>query len=115
MPGGSEKANDLGQEIIVSIHQNMDRFRMDSKLSTWNFRISKNHCLNRLKYLKRRGRGKSDEFGDVSESALNDAVGAPVKPDDALVAARERQMVQRAIARLDEDQRMLVALRDIEG
>jgi RNA polymerase sigma-70 factor, ECF subfamily len=110
-----EEANDLVQEIFVSIHQNLERFRMDSKLSTWIFRISKNHCLNRLKYLKRRGRGRSDEFGEVSESAINDAGGSPQKPDDALESARERQMVQKAIAQLDEDQRMLVALRDIEG
>ena len=110
-----EEANDVVQEIFVSVHQNLDKFRMDSKLSTWIFRISKNHCLNRIKYLKRRGRGRSDEYDDVSESALNDAVGAPLKPDEALVAAREREMVQKAISMLDEDQRLLVALRDIEG
>ncbi|MHB8879359.1 MAG: RNA polymerase sigma factor [Myxococcaceae bacterium] len=109
-----EEANDLVQEIFVSVHQHLDKFRMDSKLSTWIFRISKNHCLNRLKYLKRRGRGRSDEYEDVSETALNDAVGAPQKPDEALDAARERALVQRAIALLDEDQRVLVVLRDIE-
>lgn len=109
-----EEANDVVQEIFVSIHQNLDKFRMDSKLSTWIFRISKNHCLNRLKYLKRRGRGRSDEYDDVSESTLSDAAGAPQKPDEALAAAREREMVQKAIAMLDEDQRVLVVLRDIE-
>ncbi|MFZ5471108.1 MAG: RNA polymerase sigma factor [Myxococcota bacterium] len=110
-----EEAHDAVQDIFVNIHQNLERFRMDAKLSTWIFRISKNHCLNRLKYLKRRGRGRSDEFGEVSEGVLNEAVGAPQKPDEALQAARERQLVQKAIARLDEDHRVLVALRDIEG
>ena len=109
-----EEANDVVQEIFVSVHQNLDKFRMDSKLSTWIFRISKNHCLNRIKYLKRRGRGRSDEYDGVSETTLNDAVGAPQKPDEALAAAREREMVQKAIAMLDEDQRVLVVLRDIE-
>lgn len=110
-----EEANELVQEIFLSVHQHIDRFRQDSKLSTWLYRISKNHCLNRLKYLKRRGRGRSEEYGEVSESALNAAVGEPVQPDEALAVARERALVQRAIASLDEDQRMLVALRDIEG
>ncbi len=58
-----EEAFDLTQEIFLSIHQNVDKFRADAKLTTWIFRISRNHCLNRLKYLKRRGRGRSDEFG----------------------------------------------------
>lgn len=115
MLGDREEAHDLVQEIFVSVHQNMEKFRMDSKLSTWIFRISKNHCINRLKYLKRRGRGRSDELEDVGEAALQSAVGSPLKPDEALDAANERDLVHRAIAKLDEDQRMLVVLRDIEG
>jgi RNA polymerase sigma-70 factor (ECF subfamily) len=115
MVGDREEASDLVQEIFVSIHQNLEKFRMDAKLSTWIYRISKNHCLNRLKYLKRRGRGRSEELSDVSESALEAAMGAPARPDDALESSRERALVQRAIAHLEEEQRLLVALRDIEG
>lgn len=110
-----EEALELVQEIFVSVHQALPGFRFDSKLSTWIYRISKNHCLNRLKYLQRRGRGKSDDVDHVSEAALADAVGTPQKPDEALEAEHERAMVQRAIARLEPDQRALVALRDIEG
>ena len=110
-----EEAFDVTQEIFVSIHQHMDQFRHDAKISTWIFRISRNHCLNRLKYLKRRGRGRSDEYGETSELAINASVGAPQMPDESLEAARARALVHRAIARLDEDQRALVVLRDIEG
>jgi RNA polymerase sigma-70 factor (ECF subfamily) len=113
--GDREEARDLVQEIFVSIHENMDRFRADAKLSTWIFRISKNHCLNRIKYLKRRGRGRSEVFDDVGEDILVEAVGAPARPDEALDAARERAVVHRAIAQLEEDHRILVVLRDIEG
>lgn len=115
MVGDREEAFDLTQEIFVSVHLHLDKFREDAKLSTWIFRISKNHCLNRLKYLKRRGRGRSDDYAEANELAINDSVGAPVTPDAILEANREREWVHRAIAELDEDQRMLVALRDIEG
>ncbi|MBK7858262.1 MAG: sigma-70 family RNA polymerase sigma factor [Archangiaceae bacterium] len=110
-----EEAFDVTQEIFVSIHQHLEQFRADAKISTWIFRISRNHCLNRLKYLKRRGRGRSEEYGESSEQAINESVGAPVTPDESLDAARTRALVHRAIARLDEDQRVLVVLRDIEG
>jgi RNA polymerase sigma-70 factor (ECF subfamily) len=110
-----EEALELTQEIFVSIHQALPGFRFDSKLSTWIYRISKNHCLNRLKYLQRRGRGRSEDVDQVPEAALAEAVGAPQKPDEAMEAEHERAVVQRAIARLEPDQRALVALRDIEG
>ena len=90
-------------------------FRFDSKVSTWIYRISKNHCLNRLKYLERRGRGRSDGLDGVPEEALASAAGSPIRPDEELQARHERELVQRAIARLEPDQRALVALRDIEG
>ncbi len=110
-----EEAFDLTQEIFFSIHQNLEKFRADSKLTTWIFRIAKNHCLNRLKYLKRRGRGRSEEFGDVNELAIVESVGLPQQADDVLSAQRDRQFVHLAIAQLDEDQRVLVVLRDVEG
>lgn len=115
MLGDREEALEVVQEIFVSVHQSLHTFRHDSKVSTWIYRISKNHCLNRLKYLERRGRGRSDGLDDVPEEALGSAAGAPIRPDDALQAEHERLMVQRAIARLEPDARALVALRDIEG
>jgi RNA polymerase sigma-70 factor (ECF subfamily) len=115
MVGDREEASDLVQEIFVSVHQNLGKFREDAKLSTWIFRISKNQCINRLKYLKRRGRGRSDEYGEVGEDVLSGAMGAPPTPDAALEVARERARVQWAISQLEPDARMLVALRDIEG
>lgn len=115
MVADREEAFDLTQEIFLSIHQHLNDFRHDSKLSTWMFRIAKNHCLNRLKYLKRRGRGRSDEYGEANEVAITEAQGGTAKPDEALEAERLKALVQKAITQLDEDQRLLVALRDIEG
>ncbi len=110
-----EEAFDLTQEIFISIHSHVDKFRADAKLTTWIYRITRNHCLNRLKYLKRRGRGRSDEYGESNELLINDAVGGPQRPDEAMMGRDERALVHRAIQELDEDQRSLVVLRDVEG
>ncbi|MER2564646.1 MAG: sigma-70 family RNA polymerase sigma factor [Myxococcaceae bacterium] len=110
-----EEAFDLTQEIFLSIHQNVDKFRADAKLTTWIFRISRNHCLNRLKYLKRRGRGRSDEFGEANEKSISESMGGSSSPDELVVKKRERQLVHQAIEELDEEQRSLVVLRDVEG
>ncbi len=110
-----EEAFDLTQEIFISIHQHLEKFRADAKLSTWIFRIARNHCLNRLKYLKRRGRGRSDDFAETNELAITESMGGSARPDDAVSAARERELVHKAIQELEEDQRALVVLRDVEG
>jgi len=110
-----EEAFDLTQDIFLSVHQNLEHFRADAKLSTWIFRIARNHCLNRLKYLKRRGRGRSEEYGEANELSITESMGGSNRPDEAVLAAREKALVHRAIAELDEDQRSLVVLRDVEG
>jgi RNA polymerase sigma-70 factor (ECF subfamily) len=115
MLGDREEAFDVTQDVFISIHAHLESFRSDATLSTWIFRIAKNHCLNRLKYLKRRGRGRSDELGEVSEQAITDALGPPRQPDELMEVARQKALIHRAVSMLEEDQRMLVALRDIEG
>ena len=116
MLGDREEALEMSQETFTSVYQHVARFRHDAKLSTWVFKIAKNLCLNRLKYLKRRGGGRSDELSGVAEAKLHgSAEEGPQKPDDALLVSRERARVQGAIALLDEEQRVLVVLRDIEG
>ena len=115
MLGDREEAFDLTQEIFLSVHQHLDQFRQDARLTTWIFRISRNHCLNRLKYLKRRGRGRSDEYGETNELAITESSGGTTTPDQQLERAQAKRVVHQAIAMLDEEQRTLVVLRDVEG
>ena len=109
-----EEAFDLTQEIFLAIHKHVDQFRSDAKLMTWIYRIARNHCLNRLKYLKRRGRGRSDEYTEANELSITQASGGPEQPDEAAMGKNARALVHRAIQELDEDQRSLVVLRDVE-
>ena len=44
-----DDADDLVQEIFVKVWKNLDKFREDSKLYTWIYRIATNECLNFLK------------------------------------------------------------------
>lgn len=115
MIGDREEASDLVQDVFVSVYQAIGSFRADARLSTWLFRVAKNHCLNRLKYLKRRGRGRSNELESYGEDELREALGDPTPPDAALAQKHDQARVQAAIARLEPEQRLLVALRDIEG
>lgn len=42
----SHDREDLFQEIFLKVHKNLDRFRGDSDLGTWLFRIAVNEAIN---------------------------------------------------------------------
>jgi len=105
MVGTRAEAEDIAQEVFVTVFKSIDSFRGESKLSTWILRIAANHSKNRIKYLSRR----PTESEDVQNAAA--AAGAP---DALLEAAQTDRLMQDAIAELDEDHRLVVVLRDIE-
>lgn len=115
MLGDREEAFDMTQDIFVSVHAHAASFRGESHVTTWLFRIAKNHCLNRLQYLKRRGRGRSECVDEVNELQITDALGGSEQPDVLVSHKRTIELVHLAIAQLDEEQRALVVLRDVEG
>ena len=49
-----DEADDLVQEIFVKVWKNLDKFRQDSQLYTWVYRIATNECLNYLRKKKQR-------------------------------------------------------------
>ena len=118
MLGNREEAEDLAQEVFITVFKSIDSFRGDSKFSTWLYRISANHCKNRIKYLVRRHDRGQVELDEGSDASLDGpALGAPKpspRPDLQLEGAEMEQVLQAAIADLDEEQRILVILRDVE-
>jgi len=48
--GDIHEAENLTQDIFLNAYSNLDKFRGDSKVDTWFYRITKNHCLNYVRY-----------------------------------------------------------------
>lgn len=118
MIGSRAEAEDIAQEVFVTVFKTVDGFRGESKFSTWLLRIAANHCKNRMKYLSRRPTAGAGLEG-VGEEALADRGTSPVQsrieaPDVLMEAAEMEALTQAAIAALDEDQRLLIVLRDVE-
>jgi RNA polymerase sigma-70 factor, ECF subfamily len=120
MVGDRAEAEDIAQEVFVTVWKSIDTFRAEARLQTWLLRIAANHAKNRIKYLSRRAtdRGGLDQ---APEAALADVDGGTAPshghmraPDAALEAAERESALERAIAALDEDQRLVVVLRDVE-
>lgn len=123
MLGNRDEAEDLAQEVFVTVFKAIDGFRGESKFSTWLYRVAVNHCKNRYKYLARRQYHSTQPLDEISERALAGREGGPApalqgqvsRPDRMLEGLQLEQAIQREIAALDEEQRLLVVLRDIQG
>ena len=118
MVGNRAEAEDIAQEVFVTVFKSIETFRGESRFSTWLLRIAANHSKNRIKYLARRSTDKNGLDG-APEASLADQGKAPVQahfdaPDAMLEAAEMETLMQEAIATLDEEHRLLIVLRDIE-
>jgi RNA polymerase sigma-70 factor (ECF subfamily) len=118
MLGNREEAEDLSQEVFITVFKSIDSFRGDSKFSTWLYRITANHCKNRIKYLARRhDRARSEYEEEIGLQSVEGALTAPTpspRPDKHVEGLELERLMQEALAALDDDQRIVIVLRDIE-
>ncbi|STR23406.1 RNA polymerase sigma factor sigM [Janthinobacterium lividum] len=98
-----EDADDLVQVAIERALKHIGQWEVGSRLDSWLFRIMKNAWIDEVRVRVRRDR----LFSNEEEGQF---VG-----DDASERQVHRLAVQQAISRLNEDQRMVVALVLIDG
>lgn len=109
--GDMADAEDLSQEIFIEIIQSINDFRQTSTLKTWIYRITVNKALNMVKQRKRRGiffRIGSLFHGDNPSNTQDFA--EPVIQTDAVEKQETRAMIQKAIDKLPENQRIAFVL-----
>jgi RNA polymerase sigma-70 factor (ECF subfamily) len=118
LTGNRADAEDLAQDALLRAVRALPGFRGDSQLSTWAYRITVNAWKNRVRSEKRRKFWSTVTLGLVSSSDGEETV-QDVKADEPALDARletaERSAsVQKALLQLDEDDRAIVVLREIE-
>lgn len=115
-----EPAEEAAQEVWVKIFRSLDRFRGESKFSTWMFQVALNHCRNRSAWEGRRGKGKHDSLD--AERDLGEGPGLKMQladeqpgADEQLEVDERRRILHEEMAQLDPIWMEILLLRDVEG
>lgn len=115
MLGDAHEAEDVAQEVFVALHRALADFRGDARLSTWVYRITRNHCLNRIKYLSRRGRRlMGPQSHEPGTDPLDNIRAQGPSPAQQMQTAQDAQRLEAALLALSPEHRMLVVLREVE-
>jgi RNA polymerase sigma-70 factor (ECF subfamily) len=110
--GDRGELDDLVQEVFVIAFRGMERFRGDSKLSTWLYRICVNVALGRLRTKARKP--PPIPMAEPIEPSADDA-DAPETPERLMLRREEIARVYRALDRLSPKKRVVIVLHEIEG
>ena len=114
--GDQDEALDLSQEVFLNVFRTIGRFRVQSALRTWIYRIVINQVRNRQRWWRRRHRADQVSLDEHVEHGGE----FPARPDasypDRLLSRKElAAQIWGALDRLPFDQRTAVVLREIDG
>ncbi|MDE3206409.1 MAG: RNA polymerase sigma factor [Acidobacteriota bacterium] len=122
-------AEDVVQETWMAVVTGIERFEGRSSLKTWIFRILVNRARSRSRGDRRFDLGPAQTGGDEAPGPSVDqarfetsgrwaghwAVPPAPLPEDRLLSAELRAVINRLIDRLPPRQRSVLVLRDVEG
>ena len=114
--GNRDEALDLTQEVFLRVFRTIHRFRGQSALRTWIYRITVNQARNRQRWWRRRHQGDQvsldahlQRCGDLAQRT--DATA----PDRVFASHELAGRLRAAIDRLPFEQRTAIVLRELEG
>ena len=101
-----EDADDVLQNTFIKVYRSIDRFKGDSKLYTWMYRIATNESLSFLKSKARRNNVSVDELKQQQLGEL--------QSDVYFEGSAIQLQLQKAIASLPEKQQLVFNMKYFE-
>src|ERR1700745_1355582 len=113
--GDRDEALDLSQEVFLRVFRTIHRFRGQSSLRTWIYRIAVNQARNRHRFWRRRHRADQVSLDQHLASHGDFLSGGESTPDRMLAQKQLAQQLSHALDHLPFDQRTAIVLREIDG
>ena len=111
MCGNAEDAEEAAQDTFLALWRGIDRFRQESALSTWIYRLASNACID----LMRRRRKSEGGISLDDEALFLDAADPTPQPPQALEQREAQRLLQEGLMSLPAEYRSILLLREVEG
>jgi RNA polymerase sigma-70 factor (ECF subfamily) len=114
--GNDADAEDAAQEAFLKAYRNLDRFRQESKFSTWLIQIAINDAKMKLRKDRRHLYESIDASQETSEGDYipTDFADWREIPSEALEQSELREALNKALNSLPEKYRIVLILRDVQ-
>jgi RNA polymerase sigma-70 factor, ECF subfamily len=113
--GDRDEALDLSQEVFLRVFRTIHRFRGQSSLRTWIYRIAVNQARNRHRFWRRRHRADQVSLDQHIATHGDFLSGGESTPDRLLAQKELAAKLQQALDGLPFDQRTAIVLREVDG
>lgn len=115
MLGDPDAAADVAQDTFISAYRNLGRFR-GGVFRSWLLRIATNACYDALRARKRRPATSLQALGLADDDGVGfDLPDSGEQPADFALRRELAAAIQRGLAELPEEQRVVIILSDIQG
>ena len=104
--GDRDAAEELAQETFVRAYRSLKSLREETKLSTWLFGIAKNVARESI-----RSKVRDRHNVDLDDDQVLDLSDQSPVPVNQLLDKEFNQVVQRSLAKLDDDKRTVFTLK----
>jgi len=98
-----EDADDVLQNVFIKIFKGLPKFKGDSKLSTWMFRIAYNESMTFLK--------RKSKIVQINSTEMQDYLVQQLEADVYFTGDEIQMQLQKALARLPDRQREIFNMR----
>jgi RNA polymerase sigma-70 factor (ECF subfamily) len=111
-----EDAEDVAQDVFIEVYRSIGKFRADSKLSTWLYRIAVNRSLNHIRDNKKNKWFQSfeDEVAAKSKQLVQVQSSKADQPEWKLENKQRALILHEAINNLPENQKIAFTLSKYE-
>lgn len=109
MMGNPHDAEEVAQEAFISAFRAFERFRGESRVTTWLYRITVNAALMRLRREKRARSLRWVGMENLDVPSWDDS------PEPSAMISEMGAKIQEGIAMLQPELRAAVVLRDVAG
>jgi RNA polymerase sigma-70 factor, ECF subfamily len=110
-----DDVEDVAQQVFLKAYLGIRRFDQRAAFSTWLYKIAVNECWDYLRKKKVRPLVYEADLSEEQVSRLDGIVSADRPPEGPNDRAEARELLERMLDTLPEQDRQLLLLKEVEG